>query len=50
MRANNTRKQRELKQIDLNAMILRTAEMQAAAVGKLPSTEIVLNPKPDIST
>jgi hypothetical protein len=49
MRANNTRKQRELKQIDLNAMILRTAEMQAAAVGKLPSTEIILNPKPDIS-
>ena len=50
MRANNTRKQRELKQIDLNAMILRTAEMQAAAVGKLPSTEIILDLKPDIST
>jgi hypothetical protein len=49
MRANNTRKQRELKQIDLNAMILRTSERQAAAVGKLPSTEIILNPKPDIS-
>jgi hypothetical protein len=50
MRANNTRKQRELKQIDPNAMILRTCEMQAAAVGKLPSTERVLNPKPDNST
>jgi hypothetical protein len=50
MRANNTRKQRELKQIDLNAMILRTSEMQAAAVGKLLSTEIILDPKADIST
>ena len=50
MRANNTRKQRELKQIDLNAMILRTSERQAAAVGKLPSTEIILDLKPDIST
>jgi hypothetical protein len=35
----------ELKQIDLNALILRTSEMQAAAVGKLPSTEIILAPK-----
>jgi hypothetical protein len=34
MRANNTRKQRELTQIDLNAMILRSAESRAAAVGK----------------
>jgi hypothetical protein len=50
MRANNTRKQRELKQIDLDAMILRTSERQAAAVGKLPSTKIILDPKPDIST
>jgi hypothetical protein len=50
MRANNTRKQRELKQIDLDAMILRTSERQAAAVGKLPSTEIILDLKPDIST
>ena len=49
MRANNTRKQRELKQIDLDAMILRTSERQAAAVGKLPSTEIILDLKPDIS-
>jgi hypothetical protein len=50
MRANNTRKQRELKQIDLNAMILRSADLRAAAVGKSPSTEIFLNLKPDIST
>jgi hypothetical protein len=50
MRANNTRKPRELKQIDLDAMILRTSERQAAAVGKLPSTEIILDLKPDIST
>jgi hypothetical protein len=34
MRANNTRKQRELKQIDMNAMMLRSAELRAAAVGK----------------
>jgi transposase len=34
MRAHNTRKQRELTQADLNAMILRTAEARAAAVGK----------------
>jgi hypothetical protein len=50
MRANNTRKQRELKQIDLDAMILRTSGRQAAAVGKLPSTKIILDLKPDIST
>jgi hypothetical protein len=29
---------------------LRTSEMQAAAVGKLLSTEIILDPKADIST
>jgi hypothetical protein len=29
---------------------MRSAEMRAAAVGKNPSTEIILNPKPDIST
>jgi transposase len=34
MRANNTRKQRELTQADLNGIILRTAELRAAAVGK----------------
>jgi transposase len=34
MRANNTRKQRELKPIDLNAMMLRSAELRAAAVAK----------------
>ena len=34
MRANNTRKQRELKQTDMNAMMLRSAELRAAAVGK----------------
>jgi len=34
MRANNTRKQRELKTVDLNAMMLRSAELRAAAVGK----------------
>ncbi|AME24702.1 hypothetical protein AXG89_13425 [Burkholderia sp. PAMC 26561] len=34
MRANNTRKQRELRQIDMNAMMLRSAELRAAAVGK----------------
>ena len=50
MRANNTRKQRKLKQIDLDAMILRTSEMQTAAVGKLPSPEIILDLKPDIPT
>ncbi len=37
MRANNTSKQRELKQIDLDAIILRTSDRQAAVVGKLPS-------------
>ncbi|GAB5100017.1 ISNCY family transposase [Caballeronia sp. HLA56] len=49
MRANNTRKQRELKQIDLNAMMLRSAEMRAASVGKLSSLEAGTDPKPDIS-
>src|SRR5471030_424899 len=34
MRANNTRKQRALTQADLNGIILRTAELRAAAVGK----------------
>ena len=34
MRANNTRKQRELTQADLNGIILRTAELRVAAVGK----------------
>ena len=34
MRAHNTRKQRELTQVDLNAMILRTAKARVAAVGK----------------
>ena len=34
MRANNTRKQRELTQADLNGIILRTAERRLAAVGK----------------
>ena len=34
MRANNTRKQRELTQADLNGIILRTAELRAAAVGR----------------
>lgn len=34
MRANNTRKQRELTQADLKGIILRTAQMRAAAVGK----------------
>ncbi|SAK77044.1 hypothetical protein AWB81_03703 [Caballeronia arationis] len=34
MRANNTRKQRELKPVDLNAMMLRSAELRAAAVAK----------------
>jgi hypothetical protein len=34
MRANYTRKQRELTQADLNGIILRTAELRAAAVGK----------------
>jgi transposase len=34
MRANNTRKQRELTQADLNGIILRTAELRLAAVGK----------------
>jgi hypothetical protein len=34
MRANHTRKQRELTQVDLNAMILRSAEARAAAVVK----------------
>ena len=34
MRANNTRKQRELTQADLNGIILRTAELRAAPVGK----------------
>jgi transposase len=36
MRANNTRKQRELTQADLNGIILRTAERRLAAVGKRP--------------
>jgi hypothetical protein len=34
MRANNTRKRRELKPVDLNAMMLRSAELRAAAVAK----------------
>jgi hypothetical protein len=34
MRASSTRKQRELSQIELKAILLRTAEMPAAAVGK----------------
>ena len=34
MRANNTRKQCELTQADLNGIILRTAERRLAAVGK----------------
>jgi hypothetical protein len=34
MRAHNTRKQWELTQADLNGIILRTAELRAAAVGK----------------
>jgi hypothetical protein len=34
MRANNTRKQRQLTQADLNSIILRTAEVRRAAVAK----------------
>jgi hypothetical protein len=34
MRKSGTRKQRELTQADLNGIILRTAELRAAAVGK----------------
>jgi len=49
MRANNTRKQRELTQADLNGIILRTAELRRAAVEKGLSTEIFLDSKPDIS-
>jgi transposase len=48
-RKAGTKKQRELTLDDLNAAVLGTAERQAAAVGKLPSTEIILNLKPDIS-
>ena len=50
MRTSGTRKQGELTQADLNGIFLRTAEVRVAAVGKSPSTEIILNPKPDIST
>jgi hypothetical protein len=34
MRASSTRKQCELSQVGLNAIILRTAAVRAAAVGK----------------
>src|SRR5882757_9830402 len=43
MRANNTHKQRERKQVDLNATSLRAAEMLATGMGKRPSTEIILD-------